>query len=129
MSACSHGLEAAWCYLCRIDQFGVDPQILWGIALDDDLAALAGADGPMTPDVAGYFRFLCDEFEFGYDSTFTQHEAAVVIESFLGDGATTSQLRTIGALSGEAAATPSLTYGEARTRVRRAIALRGLRSA
>ena len=121
-------MEPTWCYLCRVDAAGGDPQILWGIGLDEDLAALDRATGPMTPDVAAYMRFLCEEMTLHFDPTFTQHEAALVIESFLGRPG-----------NSEPDADPrgprrcprrdGLTYAEARTKIRRQIALRGLRSA
>jgi hypothetical protein len=82
----------------------------------------------MDEDLAGYLRFFCDEFNFGYDPTFTQQEAAVVIGGFLVDAASDSQRRTIAALAGSEE-TVELTYAEARTKIRRMVALRGLRSA
>jgi hypothetical protein len=82
----------------------------------------------MDEDLAGYLRFFCDEFNFRYDPTFTQQEAAVVIGGFLVDTASDSQRRTIEALAGSDE-TASLTYAGARTKIRRMIALRGLRSA
>jgi hypothetical protein len=127
MAACTHGMDAAWCYLCRVDDYGVDPRVLWGLALDEDLEALQERPGPMTEDLAGYLRFFCAEFGFGYDDTFNQQEAATVIDGFLGDAATASQRQTIEALGG--GALDALTYGEARTKIRRMVALRGLRSA
>src|SRR4029077_4645859 len=83
MAGCTHGMESEWCYLCGVDDFGVDPQILWGIALDDRLSDLRSHPGPMTPDVAGYLRFLCEEMGLHFDPTFTQRQAAIVIDSFL----------------------------------------------
>jgi hypothetical protein len=120
-------MESAWCYLCRVDDFGIDPQILWGIALDEDLPDLRSIKGPMAPDVAGYLRFLCDEMSLQFDPTFTQGQAAIVIESFLLDPATANQHETLAHLgAGEA---DDLGYGAARTKIRRLVALRGLRSA
>jgi hypothetical protein len=120
-------MDPTWCYLCRVEDVNVDPQILWGIALDDDLTELQAERGPMTPDVAGYMRFLCEEMGLRFDPTFTQHEAALVIESFLRDPATASQVQTLEHLGSPD--TDGLTYGEARSKIRRQIALRGLRSA
>jgi hypothetical protein len=128
MAACTHGMDAAWCYLCHVDGFGVDPQILWGLALDEDLYELAARPGSMDEDLTGYLRFFCAEFGFGFDETFTQQEAATVIIGFLADGATASQLQTIASLSG-AGTDDGMTYAEARTKIRRMVALRGLRSA
>lgn len=127
MAGCTHGMEPTWCYPCRIDAAEGDPQILWGIGLDEDLAALQAMPGPMTPDVVAYMRFLCEEMTLHFDPTFSQHEAALVIESFLKDPATASQTQTLEALG--APETDGLTYGDARTKIRRQIALRGLRSA
>jgi hypothetical protein len=120
-------MDPTWCYLCRIETVDVDPQILWGIALDEDLTDLQAEQGPMTPDVAGYIRFLCEEMALHFDPTFSQHEAALVIESFLGDPATANQVQTLEALG--LPESDGLTYAEARTKIRRQIALRGLRSA
>ena len=120
-------MESEWCYLCRVDDFGVDPQILWGIALDEDLSDLRSDPGPMTSEVAGYLRFLCVEMGLGFDPTFTQRQAALVIDSFLVDPATSNQRETLAHLgAGEA---DDLGYGAARTKIRRLVALRGLRSA
>lgn len=127
MAGCTHGMEPTWCYLCRVDAAEVDPQILWGLGLDEDLAELQTQRGPMTPDVAGYLRFLCDDLNLHFDPTFRQHEAALVIESFLADPATSSQAQTLDALG--VPETDGLSYAEARTKIRRQIALRGLRSA
>ena len=128
MAACAHGMDAAWCYLCRVDNEGTDPHVLWGLAFDDDLEILETESGPMRPEMAGYLRFLCDELHMRYDDTFTHGEAALVIQGLLTDPATDSQRRTITALGGDGTA-DTMTYGQARTTVRRMIALRGLRSA
>jgi hypothetical protein len=122
-----HGMEPGWCYLCRVEDCGVDPQIVWGIALDEDLPELRFAPGPMTPDVAAYMRFLCEELALQFDPTFTQREAAMVLQSFLTDPATPDQVRTLEHL-GEMEPI-ALTYGAARSKIRRLVALRGLRSA
>jgi len=121
-------MDAAWCYLCRVDNEGTDPHVLWGLAFDDDLELLETSPDPMTPEMAVYLRFLCEELTMRYDDTFTHGEAAMVIQGLLTDPATDAQRRTITALGGDGA-TASLSYGEARTMVRRMIALRGLRSA
>jgi hypothetical protein len=128
IAMCTHGMDEAWCYLCHVDGYGVDPQVLWGLALDDDLEELAQGSSPMGEDLAGYLRFFCEEFRFRYDDTFTQQEAATVIAGFLADAPTESQRQTIAALNG-GDTTEGMTYAEARTKIRRAIALRGLRSA
>lgn len=131
MDGCVHGMDAAWCYLCRIDGFGVDPQVLWGVALDEDLVDEAREPGPMPPALAAYLRFLCEELHMRFDPTFTHGEAARVIPSLLGDPATEGQEQTLGWLS-QAAGAPTGeigSYAEARTKIRRLVALRGLRSA
>jgi hypothetical protein len=129
MDRCAHGMDVSWCYLCRIDTFGVEPQVLWGI-LDDELADERRDPGPMVPELEGYLRFLCDELDLRFDPTFTQGEAARVIPSLLTDPANESQERTLAALGEEiadGAAVP--TYRDARSKIRRLIALRGLRTA
>lgn len=128
MAACSHGMDAAWCYLCRVDNEGTDPHVLWGLALDDDLELLETSTDPMTPEMAGYLRFLCDELNMRYDETFTHGEAAMVIQGLLTDPASDRQRRTLIALGGDGTV-DTLSYGSARTAIRRMIALRGLRSA
>ena len=121
-------MDAAWCYLCRVDNEGTDPHVLWGLAFDDDLELLETSTDAMSPDMAGYLRFLCEELNVGYDGTFTHGEAALVIQGLLTDPASDSQRRTLIALGGDGTADP-LSYGQARTNIRRTIALRGLRSA
>jgi hypothetical protein len=128
MAACAHGMDAAWCYLCRVDNEGTDPHVLWGLAFDDDLELLETSPDPMTPEMAGYLRFLCDELHMRYDDTFTHGEAAMVIQGLLTDPASDSQRRTLIALGADGTA-ETLSYGQARTTIRRMIALRGLRSA
>jgi len=128
MAACAHGMDAAWCYLCRVDNEGTDPHVLWGLAFDDDLELLETSPDPMSPEMAGYLRFLCDELAMRYDDTFTHGEAAMVIQGLLTDPASDGQRRTLIALGGDGTV-DTLSYGDARTKIRRAIALRGLRSA
>lgn len=129
MDGCTHGMDPAWCYLCRIDRYGVDPQILWGI-IDEELSDESHDQGPMVPELEGYLRFLCEELDLRFDPTFTQGEAARVIPSLLTDPATDSQVRTLGWLGERAGNVPTVTsYGDARSKIRRLIALRGLRTA
>jgi hypothetical protein len=129
MDGCTHGMDAAWCYLCRIDRYGIDPQILWGI-LDDELADEAHDTGPMVSELEGYLRFLCDELDLRFDPTFTQGEAARVIPSLLTDPATESQAHTLERLGEQGGDVQTVTsYGDARSKIRRLIALRGLRTA
>ena len=45
-------MDAAWCYLCRVDNEGTDPHVLWGLAFDDDLEILETEPGPMRPEMA-----------------------------------------------------------------------------
>jgi hypothetical protein len=121
-------MDAAWCYLCRVDNEGTDPHVLWGLAFDDDLELLETSTAAMSPDMAGYLRFLCEELHVRYDETFTHGEAALVIQGLLTDPASDGQRRTLIALGGDGTA-DTLSYGQARTNIRRTIALRGLRSA
>lgn len=129
MDGCTHGMDLAWCYLCRVDRYGVAPQVLWGI-IDDELADEARDPGPMVPELEGYLRFLCDELDLRFDPTFTQGEAARVIPSLLTDPATESQERTLEWLGARGGGAPEVTsYGDARSKIRRLVALRGLRTA
>jgi hypothetical protein len=122
-------MDLAWCYLCRVDRYGIDPQILWGI-IDDELADEARDPGPMVPELEGYLRFLCDELDLRFDPTFTQGEAARVIPSLLTDPATECQERTLAWLGERSGGAPAVTsYGDARSKIRRLVALRGLRTA
>jgi hypothetical protein len=122
-------MDAALCYLCRVDHGETDAHVLWGLAFDDDLELLETSTDPMSDDMSGYLRFLCDELHMRYDDTFTQGESAMVIQGLLTDPATTSQRQTVAALAGESSTDEALTYGQARTKIRRMVALRGLRSA
>ena len=124
-------MDATWCYLCRVDAAGGDPQVLWGIALDDDLPSWTAETGPMPPPVAAYLQFLGPEVGLGFDPTFTLGEAARVIPSLLGDPANESQMQTLTWLAEHAGGDVGidLTYGQARAKIRRLVALRGLRSA
>jgi hypothetical protein len=122
-------MDAAWCYLCRVDHGGTDAHVLWGLAFDDDLELLETSTDPMSDEMSGYLRFLCDELHMRYDDTFTQGESAMVIQGLLTDPASPSQQQTVAALAGEATGNETLTYGQARTKIRRMVALRGLRSA
>ena len=36
MEPCNHGMDAEWCYLCRIERSGVDPHAAWGLDVTDD---------------------------------------------------------------------------------------------
>ena len=108
---------------------GTDAHVLWGLAFDDDLELLETSTAPMSDEMSGYLRFICDELHMRFDDSFTQGESAMVLQGLLTDPATTSQRQTIAALAGEATTDETLTYGEARTKIRRMVALRGLRSA
>jgi hypothetical protein len=131
MERCGHGMDADWCYLCRIERSGVDPRAAWGLdALDVDGDPLLRT-GPMRPSQNGFLRFLCEEFAEGFDDTLTEGEAELVVESFLDEPMTEAQARTLAWLAEHAAAPvdDGLTYGQARTQIRRLVALRGLKSA
>ncbi len=127
---CAHGMDAPWCYLCRIDSFGVEPQVLWGIGWTTSSPTSDADPGPMVPELAGYLRFLCSELDLRFDPTFTQGEAARVIPSLLWTPRTRSQERTLAALGEEIAVGAAVpAYRDARSKIRRLVALRGLRSA
>ena len=126
-------MEPRWCYLCRIEASGVDPQVAWGLA-DEDGPGVEDYETftePMSAARVPFLRFLCDEFEIAFDDTLNEGEAAVVTISFLEEPMTESQARTLGwfADHGNGTSDPSLTYGEARQKIRRLVALRGLKSA
>ena len=124
-------MDPAWCYLCRIDMSGADPRAAWGLDVWDDLEPFETRTGPMTLGQASYLRFLCEEFSEGFDASLNEGEAVVVIESLLNEPMSHRQSQTLAWLS-ERAGSPfedTLTYGQARTQIRRLVALRGLRSA
>jgi hypothetical protein len=133
MERCQHGMERAWCYVCRIEDSGVDPHAAWGLD-DGDAPGVEDYEAytdPMSPALAGYLRFLCDEFGVAFDGSLNEGEAAVVLISFLEEPASESQTRTLEWLAEHVGGdvVPGLTYGEARQRIRRLVALRGLKSA
>ena len=130
MERCQHGMEPAWCYRCRVEGCGEDPRAAWGLETAehrDDLALT----GPMTPDQASELRFLCGEFGETFDATLTEGEAAVIVGTFLDEPMSQEQAATLTWLSERtgAEAPSELTYGQARSAIRRLVALRGLRSA
>jgi hypothetical protein len=130
MERCQHGMETAWCYRCRVETCGEEPRAAWGLDTvehDDDLALT----GPMTADQAAELRFLCAEFGESFDPTLTEGEAATVVGTFLDEPMSASQAQTLAWLSERAGAEAptDLTYGRARSQIRRLVALRGLRSA
>ena len=130
MERCHHGMEAVRCYRCRVEGCGEEPRAAWGLDTaehDDDLSLT----GPMTPDQAAELRFLCCEFGEGFDDTLTEGEAAVVVGTFLDEPMSDPQFATLAWLSERAGAEAptDLTYGQARSAIRRLVALRGLRSA
>jgi hypothetical protein len=133
MERCGHGMEPAWCYLCRIEASGVDPHVAWGLE-DEDGPSVEDYENftePMSAARIRYLRFLCDEFGLPFDDTLNEGEAAVVTISFLEEPMTESQGRTLEwfAGNGNGDSDASLTYGQARQKIRRLVALRGLRSA
>ena len=81
---------------------------------------------------SGYVQFLCEEFGERFDDTLTQGQAAQVIDSFLNEPMTEGQRRTVEYLSRKAgrAIEYTLTYGEARDRIRQLLLTRSsMRSA
>ena len=131
MERCAHGMEPGWCYLCRIEASGVDPRAAWGLDVWDDEGEPEERIGPMRPSRAAYLRFLCDEFGDTFDPTLNDGESSIVLESFLAEPMTDTQARTLyflGQLTGSEPET-GLTYGQARSKIRRLVAHRGLKSA
>jgi len=131
MERCAHGMERDWCYLCRIDASGADPRIAWGLDAWDDEDDPEDRIGPMPPGRAAYLRFLCQEFGDTFDPTLNDGESSIVVESFLAEPMTDAQARTLVFLSQLVGAEPEpeLTYGRARSTIRRLVAQRGLKSA
>jgi hypothetical protein len=130
MDGCAHGMEPAWCYLCRIEASGADPAAAWGV-MDGPDGPWEHRTGPMAPRQLGYLRFLCGEFAEGFDPSLTEGEASVVIESFLNETMSGGQEQTLRWLS-QRARVPfesGMTYGQARSAIRRLVASRGLKSA
>jgi hypothetical protein len=130
MERCHHGMEAERCYRCRLERSGEDPRAVWGLDTAEHAEDLA-LSGPMTPDQAGELRFLCAEFGEAFDPTLTEGEAAIVVSTFLDEPMSDAQAATLAWLSERAGAEAptDLTYGKARSAIRRLVALRGLRSA
>jgi hypothetical protein len=131
MEGCGHGMEPDWCYLCRIGSSGTDPLAAWGLDGWDDEGDPEDRIGPMSRSRAGYLKFLCEEFGETFDPTLTDGESSIVLESFLAEPMSESQARTLFFLSQlvGAESETGLTYGEARSKIRRLVAHRGLKSA
>jgi hypothetical protein len=123
-------MDPAWCYLCRVDGFGVDPRLLWGIAVDDELEDRRSSEAPMSLELHGYLRFLGEEFGEAFDPTLSEGESAIVIGSYLSEPATEPQRTTLAWLAERCgiAVEEGLSYGVARMKIRRMVAMRGLRS-
>ncbi len=131
-TGCQHGMDPSWCYLCRIDNSGVDAHTAWGLD-DDDAPTIDSFEAfidPMSTTQARYVAFLCGEFGVTFDPTLNEGEGAVIVISFLDEPMTASQTQTLEWLveHGGGAVDAHLTYGEARARIRRLVALRGLKS-
>ncbi len=103
---------------------------MWGLETAEHTGDLTLA-GAMAPDQAAELRFLCQEFGEAFDATLTEGEAAVVIGTFLDEPMSESQASTLGWLTERTGGEPpgELSYGKARSAIRRLVALRGLRSA
>jgi hypothetical protein len=130
MEGCAHGMEPAWCYLCRIEAGGADPAAAWGV-VDGPDGPWERRSGPMTLRQLGYLRFLCDEFAEAFDPSLTEGEASVVTQSFLNETMSDGQGQTLRWLS-QRAGVPfetGMTYGQARSAIRRLVASQGLKSA
>jgi hypothetical protein len=124
-------MERDWCYLCRVESSGTDPRAAWGLDVWDDEGDPDDRIGPMSFARAGYLRFLCTEFDETFDPSLTDGESSIVLESFLSEPMSEHQARTLVFLSQLVGveADGGLTYGEARSKIRRLVARRGLRSA
>jgi hypothetical protein len=124
-------MEPAWCFLCRIERSGVDPRVAWSLTARDDEGDPEDRPGPMSLAQASYLRFLCDEFEETFDPSLTDGQAAIVVASFLHEPMTEAQARTLFCLSQAVGveAQTGLTYGQARSKIRSLVAIRGLKSA
>ncbi|HTG47975.1 MAG TPA: DUF3072 domain-containing protein [Actinomycetota bacterium] len=131
MDGCTHGMDAAWCYLCRIERGPADPRVAWGLGSSSPAEDELPASAPMTLGQATYLRSLCEEFEEPFDPGLRAGEAAIVIESFLDEPMTDAQQRTLVWLSEQAGedAPARLTYGQARSKIRELVVRRGLRTA
>ena len=124
-------MEPAWCYLCLVESSGVDPRAAWGLDTADHEPDPDEAPGPMHPDQAAELRFLCAEFRYAFSTDLSEGQAAMLVHSFLDEPMSEPQERTLAWLSERAGAPmePGLTYGRARSAIRRLVALKGLRSA
>jgi len=131
VEGCAHGMEPAWCFLCRIERSGADPRIAWGLDARVDEGDPEDRPGPMTLAQASYLRFLCDEFGETFDASLTDGQSAIVVASFLDEPMTDAQARTLFFLSQAVGmeAQTGLTYGQARSKIRSLVAIRGLKSA
>jgi hypothetical protein len=123
-------MDPSWCYRCRLEASEEDARAVWGLDTAEHEADLA-ATGAMTPDQAGELRFLCGEFGETFDPSLTEGEAAIVVGTFLDEPMSEPQRATLAWLSEKAGAEApgALSYGQARSAIRRLVALRGLRSA
>ena len=85
----------------------------------------------MTLAQASYLRFLCDEFGETFDASLTDGQSAIVVASFIDEPMTEAQARTLFFLSQAVGmeAQTGLTYGQARSKIRSLVAIRGLKSA
>ena len=125
-------MDAAWCFLCRIDQSGVDPRAAWGLdAFDGPLDEAGDPTDPMTDQQERHLRFLCEEFGVPFGDPLTRREAALALHRFAQGPMPETQKKTLAWLSERQGTSVDLaqTYGQARTTIRRLVALRGLKSA
>ncbi|MBI3647157.1 MAG: hypothetical protein HY240_00095 [Actinobacteria bacterium] len=131
MEFCGHGMDRSWCYLCHLEGGGVDPRTAWGLDAEDGPVPWERRREPMTETQAGHVRFLCEEFGEPFDESLTEHEAGIVVRSFLEEPMSDRQRRTLRWLCEKSGAPmpEDLTYRQARSQIRKLVALRGLRSA
>lgn len=127
MDRCEHGLEATWCYLCRVDQCGA-PHAAWGLE-DGPTDGWEFRRETMGHAQAEYLRFLCEEFGYSFEPDLTAGEADLLIGSFLDEPMTPRQAHTLDLLAQEIGqdVETSLSYAQARRRIRVLVAQRALR--
>ena len=49
MDGCTHGMDADWCYLCRIERSGADPRVAWGLGSSAPEEGTLDGDCPHDP--------------------------------------------------------------------------------
>jgi hypothetical protein len=123
---CAHGMDPAWCYICRVEKGGRHGRAAWGLDIHiEDERGWEEKDAPMTQEQTDYLRFLCEEFGLALEAGLTEGEADLLIQSFLDEPMTDSQRRTLDRLGAVYAdRSQGVTYGWARGRIRSLYAAR-----